>query len=160
MIQYPSKISQITAAANVTNNNNSGGNNYTISITYDHLGNPLLLGQSYIKYIIKNILVAWKHYGRILKSDVFHINTGSRRFIERTSRKQEKIHWDACSTYMYNHTDTHCCGGNIRMMSFASEECTVAPFLEDYSEQVNIPICTGATSYIMESREVIIIIFG
>ena len=38
MIQYPSKVSPITAAANVTNNNNSGRNNYTSVITYEHLG--------------------------------------------------------------------------------------------------------------------------
>ena len=36
----------------------------------------------------------------------------------------------------------------------------VAPFLEEYSEQLNIPICTGATSYTMESGEVLILIFG
>ena len=36
----------------------------------------------------------------------------------------------------------------------------VAPFLVEYYEQVNIPICTGANSYTMESGEVIIIIFG
>ena len=29
-----------------------------------------------------------------------------------------------------------------------------------YSEQINIPICIGATSYTMESGEVIILIFG
>ena len=51
-------------------------------------------------------------------------------------------------------------GRNIRPISFISEECTVAPFLEDYSEQVNIPICTGATFYTMESGEVRILIFG
>ena len=36
----------------------------------------------------------------------------------------------------------------------------VAPFLAEYSEHVNIPICTGATLYTMESGEVIILIFG
>ena len=36
----------------------------------------------------------------------------------------------------------------------------VAPFLAEYSEQINIPICTGATSYTIESGEVIILIFG
>ena len=41
MIRYPSNGSQITAAANVTNNNNSGRKNYTSIITYDNLGNPL-----------------------------------------------------------------------------------------------------------------------
>ena len=36
----------------------------------------------------------------------------------------------------------------------------VTNFLEEYSEQVNIPIFTGATSYKMKSGEVIILIFG
>ena len=35
----------------------------------------------------------------------------------------------------------------------------VAPFLAENSEQVNISKCTGATSYTMESGEVIIIVF-
>ena len=35
----------------------------------------------------------------------------------------------------------------------------VALFLVECSEQVNTPICTGATSYIMESGKVVIIIF-
>ena len=35
-----------------------------------------------------------------------------------------------------------------------------APFLVEYSELVNIPIFTGATSYTIESGEGIIIIFG
>ena len=46
---------------------------------------------------------------------------------------------------MDNHRDTYCFGRNIRLISFASEECTVATFIADYSEQINIPICTGAT---------------
>ena len=36
----------------------------------------------------------------------------------------------------------------------------VSPFPEDYYEQINIPICTGANLYTMESGEVIILIFG
>ena len=36
----------------------------------------------------------------------------------------------------------------------------VAHFLAEYYEQVNIPICTGATLYTMELWEVIILIFG
>ena len=61
---------------------------------------------------------------------------------------------------MDNHADTPFFGRNIWTISFTSEECTFAPFLAEYSEQVNIPICTGATSNTMESGEVIIIIFG
>ena len=160
MIQHPSNGSQITAVENVTKNNNSGSNNDTSIITYDHIGNPLWLGHSGIKYITSKVSVACKHYGCILNLDVFHIITGPRRFIERTSRKKEKIHWGVCLTYMDNHADTHYFWRNIRLISFTSKECIVAPFLVDSSEQVNMPICTVATSYTMESGEVIILIFG
>ena len=61
---------------------------------------------------------------------------------------------------MDNHTDTHCFGSNIRPISFTLEEYTVPPFVAEYSEQVNTPMCIGATSYTMELREVIILIFG
>ena len=61
---------------------------------------------------------------------------------------------------MDNHSDTHCFGRNIWPISFTSEECTVAPFLTEKYEQVNIPIFKGATSHTMESGEVIILIFG
>ena len=60
---------------------------------------------------------------------------------------------------MYNPADTHYFGRNILLISFTSKYFTVAPFLADYSEQLNIPIFTGTTSYTMESGEVIIIIF-
>ena len=158
MIRYPSNRSQITVATNVTKYNNSGGNNDTSVITYDHLGNPLRLENSELKHLIKKVSVAWKHYGRILQLDLFHINIGSRRFIEKSSRKQEKINWDACSTCMNNHTDKNKIGRNIHTIEFTSAECTVTHFLAEYSEQVNIPICKGATSCTMEYGEVIILI--
>ena len=97
------------------------------------------------------ISVVWKHYGCISQSDVLHVNTGSRIFIEKTSRKKEQIHCDAFSTDVDNQADIHLFRKNIRTISFTSEECIVAPFLVEYSEQVNIPIFTGATSYKMES---------
>ena len=75
MILYQSNGSQITVAENWTNDNNFDGNNDTSIIIYDHLGNPLRMGHSDIKYIIKKVSVAWKHYSRILQSDVSHINT-------------------------------------------------------------------------------------
>ena len=61
---------------------------------------------------------------------------------------------------MDNHTEKIVLEKNIRPISFILKECTGAPFLAEYSEQVNIPICTGATSNTMESGEVIILIFG
>ena len=145
MLRYPSNGSQITVTTNVTNNNNSGSNNDTSIIIYDRLGNPLWLGHSDIENLIKKVSVAWKNHGHILQLYGFHINTESRRFIEKTSRKQDQIHWDSCSIEMDKHSDTHCDGRSIRPISFASEECTVTLFLVEYYEQVNIPICTGAT---------------
>ena len=47
-IRYPTNSSRIIAAENVTNNNNYKGNNKTSVITYDHLGDPLLLRHSNI----------------------------------------------------------------------------------------------------------------
>ena len=61
---------------------------------------------------------------------------------------------------MNNHADTHYFGRYIRSISFISEECTVAPFLAMYYEQVNILICIGATSYTIDLGEVIINISG
>ena len=61
---------------------------------------------------------------------------------------------------MDNHVDKNCFGRNICPVSFTSEYFTVSPFLSEYYEQVNIPICTGVTSYTMESGESIILIFG
>ena len=37
----------------------------------------------------------------------------------------------------------------MNAISFTSEDCMVTPFLEEYSEQVKIPIFTGVTSYKM-----------
>ena len=61
---------------------------------------------------------------------------------------------------MDNHANIHCSRINTRPISLTSEKRTFAPFLADYSEQVNVPIYTGATSYKMESGEVVILIFG
>ena len=61
---------------------------------------------------------------------------------------------------MDNHADTHCLGKNCRPISFTSEECSVAPFLSEYSEVTNVPIGTGATAYTLTSGEVIILLFG
>ena len=101
----------------------------------------------------------------ITHSDVFRIRTGSRRAIDKVGRKgrgtdSEKIHWDASPTEIDSHADTHCFGQNFRPISWTGQECTVAPFLAEYSEQEHIQICTGATAYTLETGEVIILIFG
>ena len=43
---------------------------------------------------------------------------------------------------------------------WTGHECSVSPFLSEYSEQLHIPICTGATSYTLDTGEVIILILG
>ena len=137
-------------AENRTDDHKFGGNNYTSMITYDHLGNHFWLGRSDIKYIISKVSVVWNHYGLILQLDIYHVNTESRIFIAKAS-KQTQIHWYALYTGMDNRADTIFFGSNIKPISFKSEECTIAPFLVEYSKHVNIPIHTGMTSYKMES---------
>ena len=60
---------------------------------------------------------------------------------------------------MDSHADTHCFGRNFRPISWTGHECSVAPFLAEYSEQVHIPICTGITTYTLDSGEVVILLF-
>ena len=59
-----------------------------------------------------------KNYGPILHSDVLHIYTGYRRFIEKASNKQDQISWYAFSIEIDNHTDIYCFGMNIRPLPF------------------------------------------
>ena len=104
--------------------------------------------------------MAWKRFQKISALDVCHIDTSKRRYVGKVNKKMEEPYWDACPTEMDNHADTHCFGRNFRPLSFTSEECTVAPFLAEYSEQLNIPICTGATACTLDSGECVILVFG
>ena len=61
---------------------------------------------------------------------------------------------------MDNHADTHCFGSNFWLLSFTSEECTVSPFPPEYTEQINLPICTGVTGLTLDSGQVLILEFG
>ena len=45
-------------------------------------------------------------------------------------------------------------------MHWTGQECSVSPFLAEYSEHINIQICTCATAYSSESSEMIILLFG
>ena len=63
------------------------------------------------------------------------------------------IHWNG------KYSDTHCFGANFWLISFTSEECTLAPFLPEYIEQVNLPICTGITALKINSEDVVILEF-
>ena len=61
---------------------------------------------------------------------------------------------------MDNHADTHCFEANFWQLSFTSEDCTVSPFLPQYSEQMDVPICKGVTYLTLDSGEVVILDFG
>ena len=66
----------------------------------------------------------------------------------------------ASANKMDNHVDNHCFGENFQPISFTSEDCTVSPFLPEYTEQVNIPICNGVSDLTLNSGEVLIMDFG
>ena len=78
----------------------------------------------------------------------------------RSGTNQGEIYHNACSTEVDSHADTHCFGRNFRPIFWTGHECSVAPFLVEYLEQVNIPICTGAMAYTLVSGEVVILVFG
>ena len=96
--------------------------------------------------------------------EIYRIISGPRRYIENVSKRDKslkhEIFYDACPTEIDSHADTHCFGRNFRPLYWTGHECSVAPFLSEYSEQNNIPICTGATSFTMDSGEVLILVLG
>ena len=97
------------------------------------------------------------------RAEIFRIWTGSRRQIENVKRKRgvdNDIYPNACQTDMDSHADTHCFGRNFRPIHWTGQECSVAPFLSEYSQQENIQICTGATAFTLDTGEVIILLFG
>ena len=61
---------------------------------------------------------------------------------------------------MDNRDDTHCFGSNFQPISFTSKNFTMFSFLPQYTEEVDIPICTGVTALKIDSGEVIILEFG
>ncbi len=105
---------------------------------------------------------AWTNFKNILHSDILRIATGERRHVGNVGRREQSdsIYYQACPTEIDSHADTHCFGRNFRPISWTGHECSVAPFLAEYSEQINIQICTGATAYTTENGEVVILIFG
>ena len=102
---------------------------------------------------------AWENH----RAEIFRIWTGSRRQIENVKRKREvdnNIYPNASQTDIDSHADTHCFGRNFRPIHWTGQECSVAPFLSEYSQQENIQICTGATAFTLDTGEVIILLFG
>ena len=105
---------------------------------------------------------AWD-YHKLIPSEIFRIKTGSRRNIGKLGRNKKNendIYEHPCPTEIDSHTDTHCFGRNFRPMHWTGQECSVSPFLAEYSEQINIQICTGATAHTLESGKIIIFLFG
>ena len=78
------------------------------------------------------------------KRMLFNTSTNDHWFINKAHKNQDKVIWRASATEMDNHSDTHCFGENYLPISLTSEECNLSPFRAEYTEQVNIPICTGA----------------
>ena len=95
-------------------------------------------------------------------TEIYKIQTSSRHTIggARNRKTDTDIYWNACATEIDNHADTHCFGRNFRPLAWTGEECSVAPFLPEYSEQENITIFTGATAHTLDTGEVIILVFG
>ena len=92
---------------------------------------------------------------------VCKIITSNRRVVHRVrKRDREEISWDAAPSEIDNHADTHCFGCNFRVLHFTTQQCTVAPFLSEYPEQMDIPICSAGTAYQLESGETVILMFG
>ena len=97
------------------------------------------------------------------RAEIYRIWTGSRRQIENVKRnggEDKEIYPNACPTDVDSHADTHCFGRNFRPIHWSGQECSVAPFLSEYSQQENIQICTGATAFTLDTGEVIILLFG
>ena len=105
---------------------------------------------------------AWDLFQIVSHSEIFRIKTGERRNIGKVNRKREEdeIYYGPGASEIDSHADTHCFGRNFRPLSWTGQECSVAPFLAEYSEQVNIPICTGTTAYTLETGETVILVFG
>ena len=102
-------------------------------------------------------------YHNTIPSEIFQVATGSRRNIRKIGRineDEDEICKHPCPTEIDSHADTHCFGRNFRPMHWIEKEYSVSPFLAEYSEQINIQICTGATAYSLESGEMIILLFG
>ena len=106
---------------------------------------------------------AWDYHGKIMSSEIFRIKTGFRLSIGDVGRKS----WDGkCEIYMNPfpteidiHADTHCFGRKIRPIKCTGQECSVAPFMAEYSEQMNIQIFTGTTAHTLDSGEMVIFLF-
>ena len=103
-----------------------------------------------------------RNHKSFLYSDILRVATGEQRHVDNVGRKNQpnNIYYQACATEVDSHADTHCFGRNFRPISWTGHECSVAPFLAEYSEQINILICTGATAYTTVDGEVVILIFG
>ena len=88
--------------------------------------------------------------------------TGSRVIIADVKRMKpnDDIDFNPAMSEIDNHADTHVFGKNFRPIYFTSEVCSVAPFMDEYKEQENVRICTGATAYETKFGETIILQFG
>ena len=68
--------------------------------------------------------------------------------------------YNACPTEIDNYVDTHCFRRDFLPLFWTGYECSVVPFLAEYSKQIHISICTRVTTYTMESGEIVILVLG
>ena len=77
------------------------------------------------------------NYKNIMSAEIFRVQTGSRRNIGKMGWKNDgegQIHTQPCPIEIDSHADTHCFERNFRPMHWTGQECSVAPFLAEYSE--------------------------
>ena len=113
-------------------------------------------------YLVSEINDARVCFHNHTLTEVCRISTGERQSIGKARTKEDtgEIYHYACPTEIDSHADTHCFGRNFRPLSWTGHECSVAPFLAEYSEVMNIQICSGATAFTTEGGEVLILVFG
>ena len=110
---------------------------------------------------MENLQIDTGQHG-IGKYDVLKVKTWNRRVVSQVKKHKSKSHFfpDHCPTEIDNHADTNVFGKNFRPIYFTSEVCKVSPFLSEYGEQDNIPICTAVTAYDTEDGETVLLEFG
>ena len=104
-------------------------------------------------------------YTTLSSSEVLAV--ASNRRVSSTSRNeddftvnQSEYVFDAAPSEIDNHADTHVFRGNFIVFFTTSKRWAVSPFLPEYSEQLDVPIFTGATVVDLGNGSTLVLIFG
>ena len=76
-------------------------------------------------------------YHKLIPSEISQIKTESRRNIGKVGRTEEdenNIYEHPFPTEIDSHADTHCFGRNFQPIHWTEQECSVSPFLAEYSK--------------------------